>query len=143
MRIALTLLVVMMATAPGSRSEEPLILVTRPTVIAFFPPVDDDVLARDPDTKEALTEFRERANRVREPLKNAGVDFHELYVRSFRVRRGKSVERYVPTSIEFGYYLVSPEKAPTLFFGVDTDLAIFEIVRQCFGVVAKPREASR
>jgi hypothetical protein len=53
------------------------------TVVAFFPPVTDAELKKDPDTNEALTDFQLYAIRAHEPLKKAGVEFHELYVHSF------------------------------------------------------------
>jgi hypothetical protein len=68
-----------------NQPKEPVLLIRRPTVIAFFPPFRESELERDPDRGEALADFQLYAQRVREPLRKLGVDFREVYARSFRV----------------------------------------------------------
>ena len=44
-------------------------VVQGPTIVAFFPPVKQTQLENDADTNEALADFQEYTNRVREPLR--------------------------------------------------------------------------
>src|SRR5580692_1570746 len=49
----------------GAAPKEKLIVVNRPTVVAFFPPVTDAELTKDPDTNESLADFQLYATSVR------------------------------------------------------------------------------
>jgi len=64
-------------------AKQPVFDIKRPTIIAFFPPVTQAQLEKDPDTNEALADFQLYAKQVREPLRKAGIEFHELYAHSF------------------------------------------------------------
>ncbi len=108
--------------------------VLRPTIVAFFPPVTEAELRRDPDTNEALSDFQEYARRVREPLRSRGVDFHEVYAHKFAVRSGKRVVVFTPGKVHVGYYFVAPGKKPRVEYGVNTDEGLLQIAEEYFGL---------
>ena len=121
-------------TRPANAAEKtPLVVAAGRTVVAFFPWVRDSELQKDADTNEALSDFQLYASRVREPLKRAGVEFHELYTRSFRVRVGKAVHVFRPGKVEVGYYLIVPGKEPRIEYGVMTDTDLLQVANQYFG----------
>jgi hypothetical protein len=64
---------------------QPLVGVYGRTIVAFFPPVTDAKLQEDADANEALADFRLYAARERAPLRKSGIDFHEVYARSFEL----------------------------------------------------------
>ena len=109
----------------------------RPTVIAFFPPVTEEGLAKDPDTNEALADFQVYAYRTRERLKNSGVEFHEVYVHSFRIRQGRNLVTFRPNKVPVGYYFVAPEKKPNVEYGVETDEDVVANIQKYFGIAIK------
>jgi hypothetical protein len=113
--VLLTVLATSLALAAG---EQRTFDVRRPTIVAFFPPVKQAELKTDPDTNEALADFQVYATRVREPLRKAGVDFHEVYTPSFRVRAAGKVTTFRPTEAKVGYYFVAPGKKPRVEYGV-------------------------
>jgi hypothetical protein len=115
----------------------PTVEVTRPTIVAFFPPVSQAELVKDPDTNESLSDFRFYASQVREPLKKAGVDFKEVYAHSFRVRLGNRVTTFRPVKADVGYYFVAPGKEPRIEYGVMTDADLLQIATEYFGVIQK------
>ncbi len=117
-------------------ADEPLIAIKRATVVAFFRPVAQKELVNEPDVNEALADFQYYASKVREPLKKAGVDFREVYAVSFRIRVGNKSETFRPSK-GVGYYLIEPGKKPRLEDGVMTDIDLFAVVREYFGVVVK------
>ena len=129
------------AGASSLVAEEPLLVVTRPTVIAFFPPVTEKMLAEDPDTNEALADFQVYAERVREPLLKAGVEFQEVYARAFRIRIGNRVRVFRPGKVEIGYYFVSPTKKAAVEYGVETDFDLFVGVQKHLGITVAVPEA--
>ncbi len=125
-------------TLPVSAAENPpLVEAEGRTIVAFFPPVSDAELQKDADTNEALSDFRLYATHVREPLKNAGIEFHELYAHSFRVRVGKAVTTFRPAKADIGYYLVVPGKKPRIEYGVLTDTDLLRVANDYFGTQAK------
>ena len=111
------------------------ITVRRATVIAFFPPVTEQELAADADTNDALDDFQWYAGSARTPLKRGGIDFHELYVHSFRISvSGRRTVAFRPQGVRVGYYFISPGKRPRIEYGVMTDSDLFEIAREYFGI---------
>lgn len=130
------LLVLTTQTLPIAAAEKHLLIVVDgPTVVAFFPPVTDTELQKNPDTNEALADFQLYANRVREPFKKRGIEVHELYTRSFRIRVGKNVNTFHPKT-GVGYYFVIPGKRPLIEYGVMTDIDLLHVADQYFGPVA-------
>jgi hypothetical protein len=145
---AATALAVVLATVPiaagrqkkatGQAPATPVIVIKRPTVIAFFPPVSDQELENDAGTIDALADFQFYAAAAREPLAKAGVDLHEIYARSFRVRDGARSTTFRSGNVEVGYYLVAPgKKRHVEEDGVMTDTDLFGLVRDHFGITVR------
>jgi hypothetical protein len=123
---------------PVSAAENPpLVVAEGRTIVGFFPPVNDAELQKDADTNEALADFQLYATHVREPLKNAGIEFRELHTRSFRVRVGKVVTTFRPAKADVGYYFVVPGKKPRVEYGVMTDVDLLHVANDYFGTQAK------
>ncbi len=120
-----------------SAQNEPTFDIRRPTIVAFFPPVTQSELAKDPDINESLSDFQFHASQVREPLKKSGVDFKEVYTLSFRIRLGKTVTTFRPAKTEAGYYFVTPGKEPRIEYGVMSDVGLLQIANEYFGVTQK------
>jgi hypothetical protein len=110
----------------------PEVNVRRPTVIAFFAPVTQEELSKDADTNEALADFQAYAKSVRRPLKDAGIDYKELYTHAFRVRTGYRVSNFHPAK-DVGYFLIAPGKKPRVQYGVMTDGDLLEVATEYFG----------
>ena len=117
----------------AAAKKQPLLLVSGPTVVALFPPVTDAELKKDANTNEALADFQFYAKRVREPLKDAGIEFHELYAPSFRVRDGKTVTTFRSVKGDIGYYFIRPDQKPRIEYGVMTDSDLLQVAREYFG----------
>lgn len=109
--------------------------ITRPAIVAFFPPVTQAELAKDFGTNAAPSDFQFYASQVREPLKKAG--FREVYAHSFRVRLGKTVTTFRPVKVEVGYYFVVPGKEPRIEYGVMSDVGPLQIANEYFGLIRK------
>jgi hypothetical protein len=116
---------------------QPLVVVRGPTVVAFFKPVTDAEMEKDPDTNEVLADFQLYASQVREPFSRRGIEFHELYAHSFRLRVGKGLTTFRPGKVDVGYYFVSPGKTPRIEYGVMTDADLLQAADEYFGVSAK------
>lgn len=114
-----------------------VITVQRPTVIAFFPLTTDAQMEKDADLNEALADFQLYAQRVAEPLRQLGIDFHQVYGSSFRIRTGSSVTVFRSGKIKVGYYFIAPGKKARIQYGVDTDDDILHIAREHFGLAPK------
>jgi hypothetical protein len=124
--------------APIAAAEkQPLVEVRGPTVVAFFEPVTQEELEKNPDTNEALADFQLYAKQVRNRLMEAGIEFHELYAHSFRLRVGKRLTTFQPTTADVGYYLVAPGKKPRIEYGVMTDADLLKVANEYFGISSK------
>jgi hypothetical protein len=121
-----------LTVAAGSAEKQPVIVVRGPTVVAFFEP--QAKLDKDPDTNEALADFQLYARRARAPLAKAGIEFHELYARSFRLRSGNKWTRFRTVKEGVGYYLVAPGKKPHIEYGAMTDVDLLQAANQYFGI---------
>lgn len=116
---------------------QPVFVVRQPTILAFFPPVTSKELDQDPDTNEALSDFQLYANQVRGPLSKLGVDFQQVYARSFRVINAGRTTTFHPAGTKVGYYFVAPGRKPRIEYGVETDLDILQVAKDHFGITAK------
>jgi hypothetical protein len=114
-----------------------VVVVSGPTVIAFFPLVTPAVLNSDPDTNEALADFQFCANSVRKPLHNIGVAFEEIYGPSFRVQVGGTITTFRPGKLSVGYYFAAPNRKPRIEYGVLTDVDLRQITSEYFGLSVK------
>jgi hypothetical protein len=117
--------------------EQPTIVVHGPTIVAFFEPVTEAELNADPDTNEALSDFQFYAEGARKAFLKTGIDFHEIYAKSFTIRTGTRTATFRPGKITVGYYFVAPGKKPRIEYGVNTDVDLVAIARQYFGQVGK------
>ncbi len=120
-----------------AEENHPLLVVRGPTVVAFFPPVTDAELQKDPDTNESLSDFQFYSAKLREPLRKLGIDFHELYARSFELRIGKKLKTFRPVKVEVGYYLIAPGRKPRIEYGVMADVGLLEVAKEYFGTSNK------
>ncbi|HEY5028540.1 MAG TPA: hypothetical protein VIK39_09050 [Candidatus Angelobacter sp.] len=123
--------------APAAAEKKPLVVVHGPTVVAFFEPVTRAKLEKDPDTNEALADFELYARKAREPLRKAGIEFHELYAHSFRLRVGNRLITFKPVKVDVGYYLITPGKLPRIEYGVMTDIDLLQVANEYFGIPSK------
>jgi hypothetical protein len=120
--------------APGAAEKQPVIVVRGPTVVAFFEPVPNAQLEKDPDASEALADFQLYARNVREPFRKAGIEFHELYAHSFQLREGKRLTTFRPAKLKVGYYFLAPGRKPRIEYGVMTDTDILQLAYEYFGI---------
>jgi len=123
--------------APAAAEKQPVIVVRGPVLVAFFEPVPQAKLAKEPDTNEALVDFHLNAKNVREPFRKAGIEFHELYAHSFRLRDGNKLTTFRPGKVGVGYYFVEPGKNPRVEYGVMTDADLLQLANEYFGISAK------
>lgn len=114
-----------------------LIVVNRPTVIAFFPPMTDEDMAKDPDMNEALADFQLYARGAREKFHKAGINFEEIYVRSFSIKCGGKTTLFRPGKIKIGYYFIAPGKPPRIQYGVMIDDDIVQTAKEYFCLPSK------
>jgi hypothetical protein len=115
-----------------------VIVVDRPTVVAFFPPVTDAEMEKDPDTNEALSDFQFYAMSVRKRLEAAGIQFKEIYATSFGVQVHGKTRVFRPKKIQVGYYFVTPDKPPRIQYSVMTDVDILLVATEYFHLPSKP-----
>jgi hypothetical protein len=137
MRIALILLLLILVASPGNTTEQPIIEIKGPTVIAFFMPLNDETLTDDFDTNVALDDFKFYASKARESLKKAAIDFKEVNSKSFRVRDGMKEIVFQSKEANFGYYFISPGMKAVVKYGVMTEVDLFECAHQYFGIVVQ------
>jgi hypothetical protein len=112
--------------------KQQVVVVNGPTVIAFFPPVTEAELDKEPDTNEALADFQVYAARVHEQSHDAGFNFVEIYASSFVVKCGAKTTVFRPKKIQIGYYFVAPGKRPRVEYGVMADMGILQIASEYF-----------
>lgn len=100
----------------------------------FSPPVPQSVLVNDPDTNEALSDFQVYARALRPSLAKKGIDFQEVYTRSFKVKCGGAVTTFAPGDRVLGYYLIAPDRPPRVEYGVRTDTDLLQIANEYFAI---------
>jgi len=116
---------------------QPTIIVRGPTIVAFFDPVTEAELKADPGANEALSDFQFYAGGARKAFQNTGIDFHEIYARSFKIRIGTRTTSFRPGKITVGYYFVAPGKKPRVEYGVNTDVGLVDTAKEYFGKIGK------
>jgi hypothetical protein len=125
---------VVVATRPELRDKQATTIeVHGPTIVAFFPPVTQAELDKDPDGNEALADFGLYAAQFRDGLGKTPITFTTLYTESFRVKVGEVTTVFRPDKVKVGYYLVAPNKRPRIEYGVRTDDDLTQIAREYFG----------
>lgn len=129
----LTVALVLMAPVSLTAGEQPTFMVRGPTVVAFFPPVTEvDIKGGN----EALADFQFYNPQISQVLQKEGIDFHEVYALSFRLRVGAKVITFRSGKIKVGYYFTAPGKKPRVEYGVLGDAPI-DIAHQYFRPIAK------
>jgi hypothetical protein len=121
----------------GAAPKETVVVVNRPTIVAFFPSETESELSKEPDTNEALADFQYYAGIVRPQLHDVGVDFEEVYASSFRVKCGAKTTTFHSGKIGIGYYFVATGKSPRVQYGVMTDSDILHIASEYFRLASK------
>jgi len=116
----------------AAKSPPPNFQIRKPTIIAFFPPVNYNDI--DDDTADALDDFQYYADEARGSLKRAGVDFEEVYTRSFTVHVDNKTILFRTHKDDVGYYYIAPGKKPHVEYGVMTDDDILDEAHDYFGV---------
>ena len=116
-----------------SAQKAPLIQVHQPTIVAFFPPVTQAELSKEPDTNESLNDFQLYVAQARQPLEKEGINLKVIYARRFQIRRGNTVTTVMPKKVQVGYYFVAPDKKPLMENGVMTDADLLQVAGEYFG----------
>ena len=110
----------------------PTFVIERPTIIAFFPPMTDAELDKNPDMNEVLGDFQLYASQASPGLKKAGVDFKVATALRFRVNNGGVVTTFKTGKIKVGYYFVAPGKPAHVEYGVMTDIDMLARAKKYF-----------
>jgi hypothetical protein len=134
---ALVILCISGSLVLQAEPKTPTFHVLRPTILAFFPRTSEAELAKDPDLNETLSDFQLYAGQVRQPLQARGIDFREVYSRSFSVRVGGRITYFTPGKVQVGYYLIAPGKKPLIRYGVMTDDDLLQVADRYFGTTGK------
>jgi hypothetical protein len=135
--IAVLSVSVLLCLPSAAAPKQKLVVVNRPTVIAFFPAVTDAELSKDAGTNETLSDFQFYSAQARPKLKDAGVDFEEIYASSFAVRCGTKTTTFRPQKTLVGYYFIAPGKSPRIEYGVMTDGDILRVATEYFQITSK------
>ena len=129
---ALLLVLAFGCAAAGQKAKMPTFAIAGPTVIAFFRPVTEAELEKDPDTNEILSDFQLYASLAAPRLKKAGIDFEVASAIKFRIKDDTAVHTFTAGKVWVGYYFVAPGKKPRVEYGVHDDADILEIATQYF-----------
>ena len=140
--IASTVIALLLPPSLVATPKNTIVVIYRPTVVAFSPPETSVELSADPDTNEALSDFHLYATKVRKPLNDAGIDFKEIYAKSFQVQRGTRITTFRPGKVDVGYYFVAPGKEPRIEYGVLTDADLLQIAKKYFDQTSVPTVAT-
>jgi hypothetical protein len=137
MKLLCPVMVFLGVFAARAEDPQPIIPVRGPTTVAFFEPVTEAELKADPDTNEALSDFQVYAAGAREGFQDTGIEFHEIYARSFRIRIGNRTTTFRAGKDAVGYYFVALGKKPRIEYGVNTGERLVNIAKEYFGKVSK------
>jgi hypothetical protein len=110
----------------------PLVDVHKPTIIAFYVPMSQSD-TENADDVESLSDFKFYAEQVRKPLRDEGIDFHEVYAHSFRIHIGTKTTIFRPIKADVGYYIIAPGREPYIEYGVITNEDLLGVARRYFG----------
>lgn len=112
----------------------PVIIVSGPTLVAFFAPVTQEEVDKDVETADALDDFQWHLREVKQKLEKAGISVHEIYARKFEVVTGKKRKIFKPAKIEVGYFFVKSGKSPKVEYGVMSNMGIVDAAENYFGL---------
>ena len=139
--ITSTVVVLLLALSLVATPKKTILVVNHSTVVAFFAPGTSAEPDADADANEALADFQLYATQVRKPLNDAGIDFEEIYSKSFQVQQGTRITTFHPGKADVGYYFVAPGKEPRIEYGVRTDADLLQIAKEYFGQTSVPPSA--
>lgn len=128
----MALLICTSVAATARQAGRQLVVVSGKTIIAFFPPISDSELDKDPDLNETQSDFQFYAGTARNPLRKEKIDLQVLYARSFRIRTGRYVRTFRPEKTDVGYYFIAPGKKPRVEYGVMTDADLIQATHEYF-----------
>jgi hypothetical protein len=116
--------------------ETPLFDIHQPTVLAFFRPTSH---ADEPGTgaNDSLSDFQVYLRQASAPLGKAGIEVHDVYARSFKVRDGMTTTTFQTKKSGIGYYLVSPGKKPRVEYGLMNDSDLIRVASEYFEMTIK------
>ena len=133
---ALALLLLTSCVTPASQQPAlPVIAVTGPTIVAFFPDVSQNEIDGDFDLDTTLEDFQRSARGIRAFANTNSISFHELYSHAFLIRtRGLTIRfEALADSGGIGYYLTAPGMEPLVLYGVHTDSDVASTASGYFG----------
>jgi hypothetical protein len=116
--------------------ETPVFDIDKPTILAFFRP-SGGINKVESNANDSLSDFQAYLRKANGPLQNAGIEIHEVYARSFRIRIGPTITTYQTKKAGVGYYLVAPGKKPRIEYGVMTDADLIGVAGEYFGLKGK------
>ena len=122
-------------SASPASTDQQVVLITGPTLIGFFPKVNQGDVDADQDLAEVLSDFQYHLGGAREHLQQKGVSVYELYAAEIRIQEIGAVRTFVPDIArgDLGFYLVSPGQEPLVMYGVMTDVDLLIAAHQYFG----------
>jgi hypothetical protein len=89
------------------------------------------------DDAEGLSDFNYYARKVEKRLSSAGVAFHVVNSRSFRIQTGANVRTIQTGKIGVGYCFIAPGRVLHVEYGVMTDEDILDAARRYFGITIR------
>ena len=132
-RVLLASLLICAAAHPEDKRNQ--FVVRGPTILAFFPDVTQEQVDNSPELTETLSDFQWYAYTAAEPLKKAGIVFHQVYAASFQIRLGARLINFRPKQPDIaGYYFIAPGKKPRTEYGVLTHIDLFQIAQEYFHI---------
>ncbi len=122
------------SSASRESTDKPVVLITGPTLIGFFPMVDQVGVDADQDLAEVLSDFQYHLGGAREHLQKKGVSVYEIYTSEIRIQEAGAVRTFVPANGrgDLGFYLVSPGREPQIMHGVMTDVDLLIAAHRYF-----------
>ena len=116
--------------------ETPTFDIDRPTILAFFRP-SSHMNETGSSANDSLSDFQAYLRKADVPLQSAGIDVHQVFARSFRIRVDGRTTTFQTKKAGVGYYLVAPVKKPRIEYGVMTDVDLVRVAGEYFGLPAK------
>lgn len=131
--LAASVILLLPIDSPSLRAsvETPLFDIHQPTVLAFFRPTSH---ANESGTgaNDALSDFQVYLRQASAPLGKAGIEVHDVYAHSFKVRDGMTTTTFQTKKSGIGYYLVSPGKKPRVEYGLMSDSDLIRVASEYF-----------
>ena len=115
-------------------SEEAVVFIGGPTLIAFFPPAAED------ESAEVLADFYQHLGGVRSALDGSGVAVHDVPASSVLVQYAGVRWRCASAvaGVGFGICLIAPRREPEIYPGVTTDVDLMREAIRYFGLRGSP-----